>query len=340
MNQCPTCKTEARPSAKFCTFCGTPLTPDESAAISAPNPMHDTTESEESTIVVVPSVAEAVPGDQEDRVVATSWPSEPAAAWPTATPASQPATSWPVHPNEPVSANSRPADQTWDPLGAPTDQEESAAGATPASDEVADRSEMAGWREVPPDDDTAIPLPSSADPRSNISESAGLSDSASEGPAISLPAVDHESTSGDTENGESNQPSTAESAVVLGSTSEAPVDAIRPTIDETVASETVARVRVAALLDELRSLLTSLGASRLQPGDLADRLQTALHDHGSIPAGLESAIDSARNKPRDLDAVLDLTAQLDGMTLLIDRHERLARSMQEAIQSLRYGEVE
>jgi hypothetical protein len=38
MIQCPTCKTEARPSAKFCTFCGTTLTTitDEAPAVHNP----------------------------------------------------------------------------------------------------------------------------------------------------------------------------------------------------------------------------------------------------------------------------------------------------------------
>jgi hypothetical protein len=98
--------------------------------------------------------------------------------------------------------------------------------------------------------------------------------------------------------------------------------------------------RAADLLDELRGLLPALGATRLQPGALADRLEAVLVADGEVPDGLRAALEAARANPRDLDIVLDLTRRIDDVASLIDRHERLVDAVRSAVRSLRYGDVE
>ncbi|MBA3416901.1 MAG: hypothetical protein H0U10_16905 [Chloroflexia bacterium] len=98
--------------------------------------------------------------------------------------------------------------------------------------------------------------------------------------------------------------------------------------------------RAADLLDELRAVLPALGATRLQPAALADRLQGTLETDGEVPQGLRAALDAARRNPRDIDTMLELTQRIDDVVILIDRHDRIRDEVASAIRSLRYGEVE
>lgn len=107
-----------------------------------------------------------------------------------------------------------------------------------------------------------------------------------------------------------------------------------------VGAETTGGVdRAYALLDELRSLLPGLAggaASQVDISAVADELATARSDDeaGEFTA-LRRAIDSARERPRDIDTMLDVSGRLDAITALHDAYERLAATVDTAVAKLR-----
>ena len=352
MNRCPTCKTEARSSAKFCTFCGTPLSPEEAEpqALGPAQPLatgvleipssNDANRWIARPETGAPNGEESRPGEQ-DRLISTTWPSDAQAeAVPDDGEQEQGGRGWPNSASDPSTggfaawgpSSSSPRDE---PLAAP----DVANGIVSAPTSIAVM--PAGWSSVPSEAAT-VPVaagdevPVAADePRAELA----MSPLADEGTPSDWQSDVVEIAPAD--------PSASPSPVALPESSTNTLEASGGTGPAPFLVQPVADVeasdagrRAADLLDELRGLLPALGATRLQPGALADRLEAVLVADGEVPDGLRAALEAARANPRDLDIVLDLTRRIDDVASLIDRHERLVDAVRSAVRSLRYGDVE
>lgn len=109
--------------------------------------------------------------------------------------------------------------------------------------------------------------------------------------------------------------------------------------------EDSARQRAATLLDELRALLPQIGASAtvavaasettIAAGSgVADELARVRDEAGDF-SGLRRTLESARDYPRDVDTMLDLVNRADRLLALLDSHEALRQSVDDAISQLR-----
>ena len=357
MIQCPTCKTEARPSAKFCTFCGTTLTTITDEAPAVQNPLSaDPMGPERPT--ADPTASWAVPhtprddrrfpesGGEQDQLISTTWPSEDTSEGPLASSRDANRVGNPSPPDDPPAADQPSSDSAAWPSSLQSTQTAIGSGDDVESDRTINATRPdelpSGWRIVPtagePDvlqretatfaiesDPVEQPEPPPTSPSVAIA-SAGTP----------LEAVDP----------------AADTAASPEASS--PLPATFPAIGESTGARTAARsfrsppigeaeetgLRAAELLDELRALLPALGATRLQPAALADRLEHALHTDGGLPEGLRASLDAVRANPRDIDTVLALTRLIDDIIEVIDRQDRISAALASAVRSLRYGDVE
>ena len=359
MIQCPTCKTEVRPSAKFCTFCGTPLTPE----VVEPVPGRDMPTAG-ATIVVSPTADDAsqlvVPlppaaasdaterSGGQDRLISTTWPDEDEHEEAVA---NRESVTGDIDGPSPI--QSPPVDSdaatvtTWVPATTPPREDVDGAQDTADSDSVAAEATVAPaaseWHPVPTESETdGIGSGASfrAAERDLAHQSAAPSgaplatDGATAGWPGSVAAI-----------GDDGLPASASAMAGSAAFTATPevfgVGASAPLFAPPAAGEAEdAGRRAADLLEELRALLPALGATRLQPGALADRLDGALDADSGVPEGLRAAMDAARANPRDIDIVLDLTRRIDDVIALIDRYDRLGAAVRHAVRSLRFGDVE
>lgn len=125
-----------------------------------------------------------------------------------------------------------------------------------------------------------------------------------------------------------------ETAIAL--VSEAAVD--EP--EESAGSE--ARERVLALIDELRKLVVAIPTDdRDDLRGIIAELEVASTSPGAFDqdelASLRDALLLARDRPRDLDTVLDLTGRIDSMVALVFAYERSHAAIERALDVLRRG---
>lgn len=96
--------------------------------------------------------------------------------------------------------------------------------------------------------------------------------------------------------------------------------------------------RLRALLDEARDLVPLLAATSAAAVDqraLAADLDAALAANRLEIDDLRAALERAREHPRDIDTILDLTGRVDSVILLLDAHDRLRSSVASAAERLR-----
>lgn len=107
--------------------------------------------------------------------------------------------------------------------------------------------------------------------------------------------------------------------------------------------ESPARERVLALIDEVREFVAAI------PNDDRDALRGVVAEldvASTAPgafdqeelAGLRDALLAARDRPRDLDTVLDLTGRIDSMVALVFAYERSHAAIERALDVLRWEE--
>ena len=101
-------------------------------------------------------------------------------------------------------------------------------------------------------------------------------------------------------------------------------------------------VRAVALLDELRALLPTLASTgTVDPETVAADLEAALAaaraEESEGLAELRMAMLAARDRPRDIDTVLDLSRRVDDVLALLDAHEHCVAAIERAILALRGG---
>ncbi len=97
-----------------------------------------------------------------------------------------------------------------------------------------------------------------------------------------------------------------------------------------------------SLLDRLRELLPALAASgAAQPattgvGGIADQLQQAANENAKPEFDdLRSVLEAAKERPRDVDTMLNLVAKIDPMLDLLHAHGNLLDAITSAVQQLR-----
>lgn len=100
--------------------------------------------------------------------------------------------------------------------------------------------------------------------------------------------------------------------------------------------------RALALLDELRLLVPEIASGATveggtDPSEVAARLEAAI----SLGAGtadlddLRAAMDRARERPKDIDTVLDVAGRIDAVIALLDAYDRLRAAAEAAVADLR-----
>ena len=190
--------------------------------------------------------------------------------------------------------------------------------------------QASGWPEFSPsqpDPETALSANSSSpDDDSTATANGTVSDQA---PASFWPAPPIAPNERD-----DNPEGAVESAIIVADLAEAPVDEA----GEPGASQ--ARERILALLDEVREFVSAI------PNDDRDDLRgvVAELEVASTPPGafdpedlasLRDALLVARDRPRDLDTVLDLTGRIDNMVALVFAYERAHAAIERALAVLR-----
>lgn len=104
-----------------------------------------------------------------------------------------------------------------------------------------------------------------------------------------------------------------------------------------------ARLRAVFLLDELREAIAAIGGEA--PRDLSgvvSELEVAVTPPGAIGHeelnDLREALLRARERPRDLDTILDLTGRIDALVALTIAYDRTVAAIERALETLK-GDV-
>jgi hypothetical protein len=98
--------------------------------------------------------------------------------------------------------------------------------------------------------------------------------------------------------------------------------------------------RAMRLIDELRQTISDIGPS--SAGDLGgviSDLEVAVNPPGAMAAedvaDLRDALLAARERPRDVDTILDLTTRIDAMLALVIAYDRTIAAIERSLDTLR-----
>jgi len=110
--------------------------------------------------------------------------------------------------------------------------------------------------------------------------------------------------------------------------------------DQTGSGEAMARAT--RLLDELRQTISEIGLQAHSAVDLsgvASDLQVAVSPPGAMAvddvAELRDALLAARERPRDIDTIVDLTKRIDAMLALVIAYDRAIAAIERSLEALR-----
>jgi hypothetical protein len=120
-----------------------------------------------------------------------------------------------------------------------------------------------------------------------------------------------------------------------------PVDASDTAADNQVRT-TDAVARAVRLLDELRQTISEIGPhSAVDLGEIISDLEVAVNPPGAMAADdvaeLRDALLAARERPRDVDTILDLTTRIDAMLALVIAYDRTIAAIERSLEALRGG---
>jgi len=151
-----------------------------------------------------------------------------------------------------------------------------------------------------------------------------------ETPTTEAPPVETEAVSAEETEAESSAEESAEPEAEVGEEPLAATAATAETVTEAPEQSPVSpsAERANELLDELRVLIVGLSQSAPAPdsvGAFNDVKPTA--EEISRFAVLRAAVDTASERPRDIDTMLDLSARLDDIKALHDAFTRLAEAV-------------
>jgi hypothetical protein len=101
-----------------------------------------------------------------------------------------------------------------------------------------------------------------------------------------------------------------------------------------------ATARAMRLLDELRQTISEIGpGSDVDLGGVISDLEVAVHPPGAMAAEdvaeLRDALLAARERPRDVDTILDLTKRIDAMLALVIAYDRTIAAIERSLEALR-----
>jgi hypothetical protein len=104
--------------------------------------------------------------------------------------------------------------------------------------------------------------------------------------------------------------------------------------------------RAMRLLDELRQTISEIGLQAHSAVDLSgviSDLQVAVNPPGAMAADdvaeLRDALLAARERPRDIDTIVDLTKRIDAMVALVIAYDRAIAAIERALDVLRSDRV-
>ena len=297
MERCPNCGASTRTGAKFCTTCGFRLADAGPAADPGET-------AADSAPVDAPNATAGWPAPLDDAALAASETASTTDVSSNADDAPAPGPDSPADAEAPGGVDDQVLDSSW-PVAVPS-------------------AWSSGW-------DTA-PTPSTDAPNPPLSDP-DVAAHADPSPDWMTVAVDHEpdaSTDQDAEPG---------TVGALPDPDAAPIDAAReePIPSEESATSTDAAARAVSLVEELRTLLPALTAPAPNVASIADDLEAALAADGDDAAdrsALRSALLAARDRPRDIDTVLDLTGRVDAMLSLLAAHDRAVAAIERAVGAL------
>jgi hypothetical protein len=98
--------------------------------------------------------------------------------------------------------------------------------------------------------------------------------------------------------------------------------------------------RAMRLLDELRQTISGIGArSAVDLSGVVSDLQVAVTPPGAMAADdvaeLRDALLAARERPRDIDTIVDLTKRIDAMVALVIAYDRAIAAIERSLEALR-----
>jgi hypothetical protein len=128
---------------------------------------------------------------------------------------------------------------------------------------------------------------------------------------------------------------------------ESPESAVVDTSDagaDNQAEAAEATARAMRLLDELRETITEIGPrSAVELSGVISDLEVAVHPPGAMAADdvaeLRDALLAARERPRDIDTIVDLTKRIDAMLALVIAYDRTIAAIERSLEALRDGRV-
>jgi hypothetical protein len=111
---------------------------------------------------------------------------------------------------------------------------------------------------------------------------------------------------------------------------------------DTQAGSGEATERAMRLLDELRQTISEIGLqahSAVDLGGVISDLQVAVNPPGAMAADdvaeLRDALLAARERPRDIDTIVDLTKRIDAMVALVIAYDRAIAAIERSLDVLR-----
>ena len=374
METCSNCGASVRPGAKFCTGCGNRLNDVDTSGSGSSGwnetaPVENAPSSDESSVGRVVStrilsdgadtpVPESTGVANEQPATTWTWGSletdDPAARVPvTPVEGSGQSSSSAVSDRDPATATSsasEPFQWSWDrPSNAEPAAEATATedDARPVSEPMADASLDTSLTYRPSDSPTAdaggdaVAAPDAVEPAStpppyDWQQSATYAYGGNGSPAGEADAAG----SSDRERGE---PAAATS---ISSNGDGSGLAGLP-------GSTDSETRVLDLLDQLRSLIPELAASRTtgsdtsadatggQPAEREGRISDVISDLERAREGvgasddLRAVLEAATSRPRDMDVVLDLVGRAGNLIDLLDERDRLVAAIEQATSALR-----
>jgi hypothetical protein len=110
--------------------------------------------------------------------------------------------------------------------------------------------------------------------------------------------------------------------------------------DDIQARTTDAVARAVRLLDELRQTISEIGPhSAIDLDEVISDLEVAVTPPGAMAADdvaeLRDALLAARERPRDVDTILDLTTRIDAMLALVIAYDRTIAAIERSLEALR-----
>ena len=196
-----------------------------------------------------------------------------------------------------------------------------------------------GWPSPPPpaetvaggwDEQAAAPQPAPFEP-SEMTEVEGTPDPWAAGATDSWPAPPTAAVA-DTPATEPEPQREGVTTTALVDTSDAADD------NQTETAEAMARAM--RLLDELRQAISEIGPhSAVDLSGVISDLEVAVHPPGAMAADdvaeLRDALLAARERPRDIDTIVDLTKRIDAMLALVIAYDRAIAAIERSLDALR-----